>query len=49
MESVIDFFGNLLNPATWKRVGMVVIGGVLIVLALTRWQLSNRAAFLGGF
>lgn len=38
MDDAITFVTNLLNPDIWKRVGEVIIGGVLIMLALTQFS-----------
>jgi hypothetical protein len=31
----IAFFESLINPHTWVRVGMIILGGILVVFALT--------------
>lgn len=47
MDDAIAFFENLLDENTWKRVAMVIVGGLLILFSLTRWQLSDRAFAIG--
>lgn len=46
LDDIVTFFENLLDGAIWKRVGMVIIGGVLICLALSKFTLSDRAAMI---
>lgn len=47
LSDAITFFENLLDPDIWKRVGQVIIGGILIIFALTQFQTSNRAFQIG--
>jgi hypothetical protein len=47
VEDAIQFFENLLDGDIWKRVGLVVLGGILIIFALTKFSLSDRAFQIG--
>jgi hypothetical protein len=38
MDGAIAFFESLLEENTWKRVGYVVAGGILILTALMAFQ-----------
>jgi hypothetical protein len=43
----ITAFENLLDTHFWLRVMSVLVGGVLIVFALTGWALPDRAWAIG--
>jgi hypothetical protein len=47
MDDALTFVTNLLDPAIWKRVGEVILGGVLILLALT--QFTTTRGFFARF
>jgi len=47
MDNAITFFNNLLDGNIWKRVGYVIAGGILIIYALTKFPLTERAFDIG--
>jgi len=44
-QDAIDFFESLIDPHTWVRVGLIILGGILIMLALT-YNSSDRLFFV---
>jgi hypothetical protein len=47
LSDAITFLENMLDPHIWQRVGFVLLGGILIIFALTQFQTSNRAFQIG--
>lgn len=44
-SDAVAFFEALIDPHTWVRVGLIILGGVLVVLALT-YNSSDRLWFV---
>jgi len=47
LSDAIEFFEAFIDPHTWVRVGFIVLGGVLILLALKGSALSERSFSVG--